>query len=497
MNDLCRCGRATVEGVCLECMYEMSECPCERAGVEQADDYDGAPHPADVAALVEQHEGTAVSATGRTVADIGAEFWPSKPVLGHIRTSAYARLASPWATLGEVLARMLTMVPPRVQLPPTIGGNGSLNLFIAQVAVSGVGKGAAARTASEAIEYGQPVRVVPIGSGEGMVDAFATTDSKGEQTWHTYAATVTIPEVDHLAAEMGRTSSTIGIYLRQGFMGESLGGSYRTKTSRAFLPDHSYRLTLTVGVQPGRAGALLAESAGGTPQRFVWLPATDPMCPDVLPDMPKVRSWRPPADVARIPFGGDGEPVVLPVCQEAKDTIIADQRARQREQVIDPLETHSNFVRLKVAAALSLLCYDERTDGPLPEVTAEYWNLAGLVMEVSSITRRRVADTLTAELRTQNEAQGHAEAARARIVRTAEVSDELRAAQERIMTVLMRHAGRDGGWMTNGELQRQCSRHAKFYPEAIEMLTDSGRVECQQTKPKRGPAGLAYRVALS
>lgn len=433
----------------------------------------------------------------RTVADIGAEFWAARPMLGHLRQCAHARIASPWAVLAETLARVLTFVPPAVQLPATVGGNGSLNLFFAEVAHSGVGKGAAAGAADDGLSYRHSVRAVPAGSGEGIIDAFATTDSKGVQTWHSYANLITIPEIDHLAAEMGRTSSTIGVYLRQGFMGEGLGASYRTKTSRAFLPKHSYRLTMTIGVQPGRAGALLAEAAGGTPQRFVWLPATDttgPTCAADVPAMPAPVRWVPPAAVELIPFDHDGPPTVLAVCEAARDKIITDQIARQHEHESDPLETHANFVRLKVAAALALLCYDADADGPLPEVSDEYWYLAGLVMEVSSLTRRRVADSLSAEALARNEAAGYAEASRARIMRQAEISDEMRSAEDRIIKVLTDRAHIGDGRVSQGVMSAQCSRHSKYLAEATERLASAGRIEIHETKGKRGPRGTAYSL---
>jgi hypothetical protein len=449
--------------------------------------YDGAPHPADL----DGQPGAAPVEVARTVADIGAEFWPAKPVLEHIRTSAYARLASPWATLGEVLARALTFIPPAVQLPPIIGGNGSLNLFVAQVATPGVGKGAAARAAKDAMGFRDEVKAVPVGTGEGIIDTFQTTDTKGEPTWHTRAAMVTIPEVDHLAAEMSRTSSTIGAYLRQGFMGEGLGAVYRTKTSRAFLPDHSYRLTLTVGVQPGRAGALLAESAGGTPQRFIWLPATDPLCPDVTPEMPKAWEWRPPARIDLIAPDHDGAPVVLTVCEAARETIVSDQRARQREQIVDPLETHSNFVRLKVAAALSILCYDERADGPMPGITDEYWNLAGLVMEVSSLTRRKVCETLSAEVRAQNEAAGYAEASRAEIVENAAEARKIRKTCDRIRTKL---TDRPVEW-SHSDLRAQIDpAYRDYFLAALERLVTSGAI-VRRGVEYHGSTGWRYRLA--
>ena len=80
------------------------------------------------------------------------DFWDARPGLGLIRDWARARLASPYATLGEVLTGVTGRVQPAVQLPALIGGPGSLNMLIAAVGPSGEGKGAARACALEAID---------------------------------------------------------------------------------------------------------------------------------------------------------------------------------------------------------------------------------------------------------------------------------------------------------------------------------------------------------
>ena len=51
-------------------------------------------------------------------------FWESRPVLEHIFLWSRARLASPWAVLGEVMAEAVCHTPPGFPLPPTTGGEG-------------------------------------------------------------------------------------------------------------------------------------------------------------------------------------------------------------------------------------------------------------------------------------------------------------------------------------------------------------------------------------
>lgn len=97
--------------------------------------------------------------------------------------------------------------------------------------------------------------------------------------------------------------------------GRAAGGAERRLIP---IPAHSYRMALLLGVQPRRAGALLDDADGGTPQRFLWLPTTDPLAPDVrlLPSHNPCRCRRRP--------GG------LPLA--ARHTIEEARRARLRGQ---------------------------------------------------------------------------------------------------------------------------------------------------------------------
>src|SRR5829696_4341629 len=100
--------------------------PCDRAGCPNAPDWMGGPPIPE------------------------ADFWSSRPVLGHVRDFARARRASPWAVLGAVLVRVTVAVPPFLALPPLVGGPASLNIYVGLVGPSGAGKGAAEAVARDA-----------------------------------------------------------------------------------------------------------------------------------------------------------------------------------------------------------------------------------------------------------------------------------------------------------------------------------------------------------
>ena len=80
-----------------------------------------------------------------------------RPVLVHIHRFARSRRANPYAVLGAVLRRAITLVPPRVQLPASgVGDVISVNLFTTNVGRSGQGKDIANGVGREAVVFRAP-----------------------------------------------------------------------------------------------------------------------------------------------------------------------------------------------------------------------------------------------------------------------------------------------------------------------------------------------------
>ena len=70
-----------------------------------------------------------------------ADFWLQRKILVRIHQFARSRSANPYAVLGAVLRRAITLVPPRVQLPDNgVGDVISVNLLTTNVGRSGQGK---------------------------------------------------------------------------------------------------------------------------------------------------------------------------------------------------------------------------------------------------------------------------------------------------------------------------------------------------------------------
>lgn len=400
------------------------------------------------------------------------EFWDARPELGHIRDFARARRVAPWALLGITLARVVAATPPFVVLPPLIGGHASINLYIGVVGRSGAGKGGAESASSDVLNTNLHAETFTIGSGEAIAHAYMerryNRDTKEKELHqHNTQALFSVAEIDTLAAMHARQSSTTLPELRKAWMGERLGFHYVDKEKRLPVPAHAYRLCLVAGIQPERARVLLDDADGGTPQRFLWIPAGDPDAPDIPPAEPAPWKWKLP----RWPIASAGK-VVLNVCEQARQAIDQARLARLREQG-DALDGHALLCRLKVATALALLA--QRV-----EVTDDDWALSETVMAVSDATRENVSQMLATAEAERNKAKGRAEAERAAIV------DERRdeAAVNKAMRAILRRldvVGDDGELEGKLRVNSLAPQDRTHFPEAITKLIESGFVGAEST----------------
>lgn len=405
-------------------------------------------------------------------------FWSARPVLEHIRAYARARRASPWAVLGVVLARVVVAVPPHVVLPPLVGGVASLNLFAGLVGESGTGKGAAEAAGAAAMQVGILNRF-PVGSGEGLCHLFVKREKK-DLVQHTTAVLAEIHEVDTLAALNSRQGSTLQPVLRSAYMGEQFGFGYADPTKRLVVEGHRYRLCMVVGIQPARAGAILDDTDGGTPQRYLWLPATDRDAPDAAPEAPEPWRWRPPTWPQYERATGQ---VHLPVCETARTVVDGAWLARHRGDG-DALDSHALLTRLKVGAALALL------DGRA-EVADDDWTLAGTVLDVSDRTRGRVVETLRRTSADTNRRRGEAEGERAVVV-AEKVED---AAVRRVARLLTRKLAATPTGVRGAELRRRLTgRDRVHFDTAIGRLLDAGQITCEDIDGQ-GTGGVHYLLS--
>lgn len=395
-----------------------------------------------------------------------ADFWGGRELLTHVQQYARARRASPWAVLSVVLARIVSATPPTVVLPPIVGGEGSLNLFVGLVGASGSGKGAAERVAAECVRLGEHIETVTTGSGEGIAHAYRKRGrTGGEQEKVRDAVLFSVPEIDTLSALGQRKGATLLPELRRGWSGEALGFAYADPTKRLLVEAHSYRMCLVAGIQPARAQTLLDDADGGTPQRFIWAPAADPDAPDVPPSAPEPVLWRRPSFSVATRDRLTGR-IWMHVCETARCTIDGARLARLRGSG-EALDGHLLLSQLKTAAALALA--DSRLD-----ITDDDWQLADVLIRKSTAVRTSIAATLKARARTENVMRAEAEADRTMIVgdRTYD------AALKRATRAIMRKLARDDGECTFNDVKKAVQHRDRDVTEAaLDLLSQSGQLE--------------------
>ncbi|MFC8313553.1 bifunctional DNA primase/polymerase [Gordonia sp. NPDC057258] len=441
-------------------------------------------------------------------------FWAARPELQQLRQAARARLMSPWSVFGCALARAVAVIPPTVMLPELIGSRTGLNLFVGLVGVSGDGKGSSHSVVKDFMKVEPPVHQVNLGTGEGIAREYARK-YKGEQIDIRNSVLFSVNEIDRLASLLSRSGATLGSVIREAWSGEKLGFANKNDENRFNVEDHRYRMVMTVGIQPERSRVLFESEDGGTPQRFLWLPAWDPNVSDddedepdgviVLPRWPgkgKVvtQEGAPPdpndTSLFKIAWLRLGEEVqrreqqVLKVPDAVRKTV-RDNKRKQHRREAKTLDGHALLTRLKVAAGLMWM--NGRTD----EVTDEDWLLAGTVMAVSDRTRDDVRRELAGAQRKQNAARGRARAeqdhaAENHSARLKENDDATVAVTaERIITVLRNN----NGPLARNRLAKACGqKHKPYLDRAIKALAETGRVEVEETE-YHGKSG--HRVRLT
>ena len=326
-----------------------------------------------------------------------------------------------------------------------------------------------------------PLIEANVGSGEGIAHMFMKRTRQGVEQ-HTAAVLFDVAEIDTLAALDARRGTTLLPALRKAWIGETLGFAYADPTKRLLLRPHTYRLTLVAGIQPTRAGVLLDDGDGGTPQRFLWLPAANPDAPDIPPVEPEPMKWAHP-DKPVHAAGIDGL-VHVDVCQKAREVVVAEHLAQHRGQGED-LDAHAGLTRLRAAAALGLFAGRY-------SITEEDWDLSGLIMAKSGATRAGVVAEMARTLSTANTARAKAEATRQVIVSNTVEADQVKKAGLAI-TRKLSAAGHAG--MAHSELHRALFRHRPSFEDAIDRLVESGQITAERYTARNGASGLRYTVA--
>jgi hypothetical protein len=424
---------------------------------------------------------------------LGDEFYGARPRLVQVRDAAHAMQRSAGAVLQAVLARVAAFTPPTVEIPAVVGAPAPLCWFAVLLAPPGVGKSSAKAIGSRLVPVpaGRAMHVVddlPIGSGEGLVDALfemveeptANGGTRMVKTQTRSGVFVFVDEGRVVADIAARKGSVLLPTLRTAWSGATLGQSNATAERRRVVPAGGYTLGVLLALQDALAGLLLADADAGTPQRFAWARATDPTIPDVPPVWPGPLRWEPPCceQLAAIGIPGpDGQVrhplrIAAPVVDEIRAADVARARG---ETLSDPYDSHAGLVRLKCAALLALL--DDRVD-----VTVDDWTLAGMVVDASDAVRAEAQAITTAASEAQERATS------ARLARRSVDADEARERRQVVNTAgRIADVVRDKPGITVGELRRRLSsRQREVLEDALRDATAEHRVT-ERDEPGRGP----------
>jgi hypothetical protein len=251
---------------------------------------------------------------------------------------------------------------------------------------------------------------MPIGSGEGLIEVYfdmveeTYEDENGKERkrkvkrqtrWGAYN---TLDEGQALGEMAARTGSTLLPIIRSAWNGETIGQTNASAETKRKLSGGTYRMTAVVGFQITTAAMLMGDTGAGTPQRFYFASARDPLMPAVPPEWPGPLTWEPPVVLSAGKHAVEQEIDVHPtILAELHATQIAKHRG---ELNVSALDAHAGLGRLKFAALLGIL------NGRLT-VTLDDWHLAGLAMAASDRLRDRIIGHLAAleahKRRTSNE----------------------------------------------------------------------------------------------
>ncbi|WP_232512708.1 hypothetical protein [Rhodococcus pyridinivorans] len=387
--------------------------------------------------------------------DPEAWFWKQRPILQHIRDFARSRTTPPWAVLGHTLLRAIASIEPNVVLPPIVGSVAGLNQYIAVCDVSGGGKSSAFGVARDAVKFvaqhagGKRVEIitqtVPAGTGEGLAKLFRRVGDEDDD--RPSRAIMNVAEIGTLRALAARQGATLNDQLLAAYIGEQIGFQNASASTNSVLQPQTYRLCMAVGVQPENADALLSGAKDGLPQRFLWLPATDPYATWPIPAQPE------PVEVLVTNYAADTVEVEVPdaVAEEIKWA----RFQRLTGASTDPMASHRFLCQEKTAVGLAIL------EGRI-SITEDDWKIAGQIMRVSDRTRERMIRVLEGQRRKAN---------RAKAVERAEVDGIVADhAEERLYSraraAVIRRLGR-GGVVQRKEIRTSMRSELKRHLDSV------------------------------
>jgi len=344
-----------------------------------------------------------------------AVFWASRPILSHLRHLANCKGQSPWPLLGWSIVRALHTVPWDVYYKSMVGEQ-ALNSLVGISGPTGAGKTISYKLVEKHLIFpdNDPKNpsaqtwdgLVPPGSGESMADWYVTFEPKkkeGERKtkspsesrvdrlsdtllWknRNHAGVYFFDEVGMFTSRNSRQGSTLVDYLKEGWSGSPFGRALANGKG-VILPQDSYRFACVINTQPKRAGVLFSDEAvsGGLQGRFLWFDVTS----DVNRDLVTSEDVA-PFHIPTIDWSGVRNFRAL----ESMNNAHLQHHWDAHDGLITESASHILLTRAKVAVAFAVL------DGRV-ELTEEDWQLAHVVIQHTTKTRKAVEEALAEENR--------------------------------------------------------------------------------------------------
>lgn len=428
-------------------------------------------------------------AEARRMRELREGFWDRRDELKQIQTAATDVGRSPWGVLGVVLSRVVCCIPPHVVLPPITGEYGSLNLMVALTGRPGSGKstsiGLGKRLSPNDIERCMPA------SGEAIQSKFTTRDKEGHPIFHCESAWMCEPEVQSLIARLGQQGSTLLGALLKAVVAEEQGRDKGLRTDGGILASHRYRMGIVLGVQPKHMAQLINLQGDGFPQRAIWLPVRDPgkrsqrsLHPaPITPTKFKSR-------IVKDPLGDPSKDVPEDKFEVIKlpESVVRELIDFDDDDTTPELDTHMMFLRLKVAGILMWM------NGRSKRITAEDWELAGVVMDVSHSTRTQVMKEGRAAKRSgarRSKAEQRVDDQRAEDDAFSELTDELR---DKCLEVTRKYrVGESINWTSFTNAIRHKRFNTDHFEAALALLVEH-EVLSHHADPRGGGRGHWKRL---
>lgn len=399
---------------------------------------------------------------------LSREVWDRSPVLNHVYRAAMATLTCPDAVLYSVLAIIASYLHhgSRVQtgVRPSV-----LTYYFVAIGMSGGGKSEALSVARDLLEQwctGTERFAIhgagghydgPVGSGEGLVEAFmgevrvpvidpetkqqkvdehgpVTKNGRGQAR---HNALFHSDEGRQVLAIDSRKGATVLAILCEMWSGSVAGQTNADKDRTRKLGRGTYILGLLLGFQPTTIDALFDDAAGGAPQRFAFAPVAYP--PHADSDWPV--EWPGPLmpDISVAPITVDLKP-------EHKAEVRTHRRLKAAGRITEenPLDGHRMLLRVRTAALLALLHGVTAVDDDL-------WELSGLMVDRSCMLRDHMAGQAQRRARAVQQAQ---QDAAVEVRMKASAADEyrvrVRRAADSLVRFLEKHGETTRGTALNG-----------------------------------------------